>query len=410
LRGKGNTLKILPIFLLGNKPETLSGNKAKQDLQTNETLERYRLSRESKFLIRSDKDLLKINIKDADGFVIFPYSLQRFAPLIYLAEIKKPVVIVIEENTFLQALETYDYLSDHQNVQLAFSPKELKARIRTMGTEKWLENYKVCLFDAGNWTLDGAAWHKNPLITGRLNVQSVNVDKFLEACRNADRAKAERLAKKWMKESKVLEPSLEDVVKVAQTYLAMKATMKEMRAKVAYVLWCGQFTKQISKMCFALAKLADDGYPVGCWRGGNALAMLLLHSVSSKPVFTPEAFKHRGKTISLKHCFAPSIIGPCMYTLRNWRTTKGTVTGYCQLPKGEVTLINCGIGNEIVVTKGRVVDCKDIGGENCRITVWVEIEKEEIIHKFVAREFAMVYGDYERQAKELAEKMGIRVL
>lgn len=89
---------------------------------------------------------------------------------------------------------------------------------------------------------------------------------------------------------------------------------------------------------------------------------------------------------------------------------KGTVTGYCQLPVGEVTLINCGIGDRMVVAKGRVIECRDVGGDNCRITVGVEMEDEGSIRKFVGREFALVYGDYEKEAREVGEQLGIEVL
>jgi hypothetical protein len=64
----------------------------------------------------------------------------------------------------------------------------------------------------------------------------------------------------------------------------------------------------------------------------------------------------------------------------------------------------------MVITKGEIVDCKDLGGKNCRMTIWVEIENEESIRKFVGREFALVYGDYEKEAREMAEKLGVRVL
>ncbi len=403
-------LRFLSIFLLGKTPEIISRTKTEQDTQTDEVLERYDLSKESKLLVRNDKDLLGINIRGAHGFIIFPYVLQRFAPLIYLAETRKPIIIVSEENTFMHALEAYDYLSDHQNVQVVFSPGELEARIQAVEAAKWLGDYKVCLFDDGNWALDGIAWQKNPLFMEKLNVQNVTVVDLVNACEDVGKSQAESLARKWMKESEVLEPSLEDVKKVAQIYLAMKTMLKKTESNAAYVLWCGQFAKQLPKMCFALAKLADDGYPVGCWRGGNLLPMLMLHKVSNKPVFTPEAFTHKGKTVSLRHCFVPGEIGPCRYTLRNWRTTKGTVTGYCKLPKGGVTLVNCGIGDKMVVTTGRVVDCRDIGGKNCRITIWVEVGNEEAVHEFSAREFAMVYGDYEKEVKELAGKLGITIL
>jgi len=89
---------------------------------------------------------------------------------------------------------------------------------------------------------------------------------------------------------------------------------------------------------------------------------------------------------------------------------QGTVTGYCQLPIGEVTLVNCGIGDKMFVVKGKVLDCKDLGGENCRMTIWVEIKNAEVISKFVGREFAMVYGDYMKEASELGRKIGLAIL
>jgi len=404
-------LRIVPIFLLGSGKSFIGEDKAEQDVKSDAILKKLNLSNESKFLVRKEDELLQINIHNVDGFAIFPYSSERFSPLIYLAETKLPMVIVSEEETYCNALDIYEYLSDHENVQTVFNPREIREKIKILGACKWLEDVKICLFDVGEWKLDGIAWLKNPLTSDKLNTQNVDMEKFLEAYENADRTEAKSLAKKWMAESKVLEPSVEDVAKSARVYVAMKTVMKEMKADAAYVLWCGQFTKKLgTKMCFALAKLADEGFPVGCWRGENLLPLLILHSVSNKPVFVCETFTHKGNTVTVRHCFAPGTIASCRYILRKWRDMEGTVTGYCQLPQGIVTLINCGIGDKILVTRGKVLDCKDLGGENCRMTVWVEIANEESISKFVGRECAMVYGDFEKEAKQIGEKLGLKVL
>jgi hypothetical protein len=405
-----DAVRILTLFLLGGKPEIISKNGVKRRTQISEILERYYLTGTSTLLVRNDKDLLKINLYEADGFVVFPYVLQRFAPLIYLAETGKPILIISEGRTLMHALETYAYLSDHTNVQLVFSPAKLAEHLETWKTAKWFNDYKICLFDAGNWTLDGIAWQKNSLFTGKLNIHLVTPSDLLGTYERMNEATAERLAEKWMQESDVSEPSLEDVKKVAQIYLAMKATMQRTRSNAAYVLWCGQFAELFPKMCFALAKLADDGYPVGCWRGENLVPMLMLHRLSGKPVFTGEAFTHTGAQLRLRHCFAPGKMASCRYLLRNWRTVRGTVTGYCTLPKGPVTLVNYGMGDRMVVTTGNVVGCQDIGGRNCRITVSVVVPDEDVIHKLLARECAMVYGNYERQIRKLAAKLGISIL
>jgi L-fucose isomerase-like protein len=406
-----STVRAVSVFLLGKTPDPAMGrSKAQQESQADRILRKYGLVTEQKLLMRREKEIPEINFHGVDAFVIFPYCTDRFAPLIYLAETKKPIIIVSEEDTFLNALETYQYLADHDNVELAFSPTEVKAKIKATRTSKLLQTTKVCLFDAGEWKLEGIAWQKNPLFSNRLNIENINIQKFLEHVQTADPKKAEALAKKWMKNARVLEPSLADVAKAARIYLGMKRTLREMKAKAAYVLWCGQFTKKLqAKMCFALAKLADDGIPTGCWRGENLLPMLMLHAVSKKPVFTGEAFTHKGDTISLRHCFTPTKLTNGKCVLRRWRSMQGTVTGYCQLPEGQVTLVNCGIGDRMVVAKGKVVDCKDLGGQNCRMTVWIKVEKPELIAKFVAREFAMVYGDFVEEAAETAQKSGLKV-
>lgn len=401
--------RILPVFLLGKTPDPAVGKSGAQKDAQAKVLKEYGLDARSKLLIREEKEILGINLHSVDAFVIFPYCTDRFAPLIYLAETKKPIIIVSEENTFRNALETYQYLADHDNVELAINQRQAKAKIKALKTSKPLLATKVCLFDAGDWKLEGIPWQKNPLFSGLLNVENVNVERFLSYVKTVDANEAEKLAKNWMKNAKTIEPTLADVAQTARIYLGMKKSIKETKAQAAYVLWCGQFTKKLqAKMCFALAKLADDGYPTGCWRGENLVPMLMLHAVSKKPVFAAEAFTHKGDTITLRHCFAPTKLTQGRYVLRRWRSIEGTVTGYCQLPKGQVTLINCGIGDRLIVAKGRVVDCKDLGGENCRMTVRIRIEKPELIAKLVAREFAMVYGDYEKEAIEITKTLGLK--
>jgi len=53
---------------------------------------------------------------------------------------------------------------------------------------------------------------------------------------------------------------------------------------------------------------------------------------------------------------------------------------------------------------------RTLGGENCRITAGVRIENEESVRRFLGSEFAMVYGDYEKRAKGMACKLGVKAL
>jgi hypothetical protein len=55
-------------------------------------------------------------------------------------------------------------------------------------------------------------------------------------------------------------------------------------------------------------------------------------------------------------------------------------------------------------------DCSDLGGENCRITVWVDFEDDSPIRSLRGRECAIVYGDYAEEARLIGERLGLRVL
>lgn len=411
MRTSKKAAKIVPIFLLGRGRSALGEDETEQNAKANHLLHRYGLGDESRLFIRKEEDILSVNIHEVDGFAVFACCSERFSPLIYLAETGKPIIIMSEENTYSNAIETYQYLAGHPNVRLALTTAEAKAEIKAIKPTKVLENTRICLFDAGEWKLDTTAWLKNPLLQGKLNTLAVGKERLVEAYQKADRSKAESLAEQWMKEAEVKEPSFEDVVNSARLYLAMKSIVEEEKADAAYALWCGQFTKDLgTKMCFALAKLADEGLPTGCWRGENLLPLLILHTVSKKPVIVAESFTHKGNVVTIRHCFTPTKLAESKPILRNWRNMKGTVTAYCQLPRGEVTLVNCGMGDRIVVAKGRVINCADLGGENCRMTVWVRIQDSKAIRGFVAREFAVVYGDYMNQVREKAKQLGIKVV
>ncbi len=404
-------LRVVPIFLLGAGQNLISQRESDEDTETRRALEGLGLGTESGILVRKGDELDGIVFADVDCFLVFPFCPERFSSLNRLADSKLPFIILGEGEAFPDALDTYAYLADRSNVETALTSEEVRAKLKAVEAARWVKNAKVCVFGMEDLKPEDVASWKNPITLHKLNIHHVKPERFIETYKKTDRAKARNLAKKWINESEVKEPSPEDVAKSARVYLAMKRIIQETAADVAYVPWCGQFTKDLgTKMCFAMAKLADDGTPVGCWRGENLLPMHLLRAVSRKPTFVCEADRHEGDVITLRHCFAPSTIADCKIVLRRWRDMKGTVTGYCQLPKGEVTLVNSGIGDKIVVAKARVLDCKDLGNKTCRMTIWTRFENEELIHKLVGREFAMIYGDYTKEAKEAGAKLGLGVL
>lgn len=404
-------LEIASIFLLGSEQNLISQDVHEQEVKTDETVRKLGMPSENKILIRKEEDLHGIDKDRMDVLVVFPCCRDRFSSLIQLAENGLPMIVVGDGEAFADALDTYSYLADHSNVELVLTAEEVKTKLRALETAKWVKNAKVCVLGLEDPTPELAAWYRNPMGLGKLNIIRVSKEKVAGMFKNADKGLAENIAKKWVSECAVKEPLFEDIVLSARVYLALKNVIEETKSEAAYVPWCGQFTQGLqTKMCFAIAKVADDGIPIGCYKGENLLPMLILHATAYKPVFVCEANGRQGSTIELRHCFSPTALSSCKPVLRPWRSLEHTVTAHCQLPKGEVTLVNCGIGDKILITKAQVTDCKDLEGDNCRITIYVELESEQTLHKLVSREFALVYGDYTREVTEVAKKLGLEIL
>jgi len=416
---KKRWIKVIPVFLLGSNPSFIRKDRlgfedikdeVQQDARTDEILKRLGVDTERKVLVRKEGDLHQLNA-GADAFVIFAHCLDRFPYLITLARAGTPIIISSQEGAAGEALDTYQYLAEHENVSVALSSAEIRRWLRILNAAKQIRTATICVFDSGDRPPDGVPWYNNPLLKGMFNTEYVDVEDFEKRYKSVDKEEAESLAEKWMDECEVKEPTLEDVAKSAGVYIAMKSIIEDMGADAAYVLWCAQFDKMFgTKMCFAITKLNDAGHLTGCWRGENLLPMLILHYLSEKPVFFGEVHTYRDGILSVRHCAVPSRITSSPLVLRNWRDRKGTVTGYCQMPEGEVTLVNSGIGDHLVVMKGDVVDCRDIGGANCRTAVWVKLDDPAQVNKLTGRELAMAYGDYVQQSREAGRILGIKVI
>ena len=411
--------KITPIFLFGPYPHFLMDDglsfvcledKIEQERRADRILSELGLRLAEKVIIRTDEELRNLNI-NSDAFIIFAHAFERNTLLIILAHTGKPIILTGKEGAIGFALDIYEYLSDFANVSVAFNYDEVREIVNNIRIPEPIIDTKVCLFDSGERLLSKQAWYSNPLFKGMLNIEYADMNEFESRYRNADIKEAEDLAKRWMGESVVGEPTFDDIVRQAMLYIAMKGIMDNMNTNIGYVLWCGHFTEMLgAKMCYAITKLNDDGYLTGCWRGGNLLSMLILHKLTDAPVFVGEFHSYKDGVLSLQHCAVPTKMSKAKPVLRRWRDMDGTVSAFCDMPGGTVTLINTGSGKRVVVMKGEVICSKDLGGENCRNTVFIRLDNPELVHKITGREFAMVYGDYVDEAKEIVVRLGIKVI
>lgn len=396
-------LRIKPVFLLGSRATFLREDKiglydcrdaAEQDQKTDAILEQLRIDTLEKTMVRTEDDLIGLDAA-VDVFLVFVHTMHKFAALELLAQKEVPILLACEAGSPGDALDVYESLACFPHVSVTLDATDIERQLRIITAVRQVRDTKICLFDTGKRAVESAAWHRNPLLDGTLNVETVDLARFAGLLEATDRAEAERLADQWLRDAELHEPTRDDVVGQARLFLAMKTIIEEMRGQAAYVLWCGQFADLIDgKMCFAVARLNDAGYLTGCWRGENMLPMLILHGLTGRPVFFGEVHTFQDGILSVRHCAVPTRLAASRPVLKRWRDADRTVTGYCRLPAGDVTILNAGQGDKLIALAGEVFDTRDIGGENCRTTVYVKVADTSRVSDFRGRELALAYGNH----------------
>jgi hypothetical protein len=412
-------LRIKPVFLAGDRSSFIredglgfedTTDTALQNSAFETFLRKLKCDDSEKAIIRSDDDLRRLDT-DVDAFVISVHTMHKFPHLETLADSGIRMILVGEQGAPGDALDAYESISHHDNVTIALTADDLKRQLNVLTAARWVAEAKICLFDRKDRSPEMKPWCANPLIQEKLTVEYVDIDQFVNALSSVSQGEADEVTRKWSDSMTRREPSREDVAETGRLYLAMKSIIDGMKADAAYVLWCGQFAELFSgKMCLAVAALNDAGYLTGCWRGENMLPMMILHGLTGQPVFFGEMHMFRDGVLSLRHCAVPTELAASKPVLRTWRERGGTVTAYCELPRGTVTVLNSGQGDKLVALKGQVINTADIGGDNCRTTVYVRLVDADDMHEFYGREFAMAYGDHIRDVAEAGKYLGYSVV
>lgn len=73
---------------------------------------------------------------------------------------------------------------------------------------------------------------------------------------------------------------------------------------------------------------------------------------------------------------------------------KGTMTSHVQLPRRAGHPGQLRLGDRMSVFRDEELNCRDLWGENCRMTITVRMENGESVRSFLGRRCAMGHRDY----------------
>lgn len=361
-------------------------------------------------------------VKDADVILIYKPHLGLGKCVIKISEFALPIILFNEEHQIRNPLDALEYIYPRKNLWVAIDYQSINLRLKLLGVRKKIKNTKILVLNS-----DYPHWEtflcRIPgglrLIKERLGieVEYIKSTEVIRRWKNTEKQRAERVAGKWVKDAeKVIEPKKADLISVARLYLAMHDFLAESGAQAITMAYGDD---PLPVPCFAYTNLRDEGIPAACEADIiSLLLMIILHHLADKPSFMGNIFTDTNDSIiTLSHCVAPRKMrgydtSPLPYVLRDqhWGQFVGSLSAFIGLDiDQEVTL--CRLSGDLenmLVTGGRIVDCKDLKGY-CRITVKIKIDASlrEFIDKTSGNHHVMVYNNYREQLRKLNELFGI---
>ena len=244
------------------------------------------------------------------------------------------------------------------------------------------------------------------------------------------RRDADRIVDRLVKNAKEVSMRREYILRSVMFYLAAKSLMRRYGCN-AFLIPCFEICAtripEERKLTFCLTHtlLKDEGYPSACEGDLNVLlAMMILMYLSRKSAYMGNSYiVDKSENIMALHHDVPGIkmkglSGPDLpYEIRSF-TVGGwgaTIRYDFSMDKGEtVTMARFDpTVSRLLVVRGEIVGSAGVKEVGCSLRAYIKVrDVVDLFHKEAdfGHHLAMVYGDYTRELRELADLMGFKVV
>ena len=237
----------------------------------------------------------------------------------------------------------------------------------------------------------------------------------------ADESEAVQWANLWMKQAKrVVEPSREEIIKSGKMYLALTQAASDKRADAVTMDCLGMFYsgRVTAYPCLSFFQMNNDGGTGVCEGDLNSTCtQLMMRYLTGRPgyVSDPVIDTARGWII-YAHCVATNrVYGPQgkanPYILRSHAEDQKGASVQSLMPVGEaVTTLEVDVGGKrMVIHTGKTVANVD-DPKACRTKLAAKTDAQNILNEWdMGWHRVTVYGDWRRQAMQLARLYGLSV-
>lgn len=233
---------------------------------------------------------------------------------------------------------------------------------------------------------------------------------------------AHEAAKKMFKEAKkVVEPSEEDGLNAARTYLAAKRLLKDEESNALTTDCLGMVTQKAvpTPPCMAASMFQDAGVTYGCEADVfGAMSLMLCSYLFDRPGYMNDPVPETVKNLLIaSHCVSGTKLNGFdkehePYILRSHSESNIGVSVQALWREGQaVTLARFQNPNELIVDTGTVVsnvDTPPAGG--CRTSVEIAMDHIEDARDVLGFHQVVFYGNHRRELHDFGQMYGIKII
>lgn len=315
-------------------------------------------------------------------------------------------------NSLAAALEILSYLTScykHGKI-IHGSNEEIVNDIRA--DLKPLHNTRIgCFGHPSDWLIDSDVNH---IVLERkygIGVINIALDRLYDEIDVADSGEAWRIAQTCSSDAKsIVEPSNDDMLKAAKTYLAIRKICQEEHL-TAMTIRCFDLVKVFkTTSCLALALLNDEGIVAGCEGDMQSLVtMILAQRLCGEKAFMANPSLLRDDCSMLAHCTLP--LSMCeTFTLRSHFESSFGVAIQGDLPCTDYTLFKWG-GEELnrfFVTEMQAVPI-DYNEHFCRTQILLNANlKSYLLRHSIGNHQVIIKGLHAEKIRNFMRENGVK--
>lgn len=358
--------------------------------------------------------------ENADGFVCYNIGIWTGAPNV-LARSGKPVVMV--DDLFAGSGETLIIAGVANREKLpvvTVSSSRFEDVVEAVRLFEVIRAMKEStILDVVDYDITAWAGGVNSLFGTK--VVKMGSEELASYYSRADEAEAARWADLWIKQAKkVVEPSREEIIKSGKMYLALAQAAADKRADAVTMDCLGMFYsgRITAYPCLSHFQMNNDGGTGVCEADLNSTCtQLMMRYLTGRPgyVSDPVIDTSRG-WIVYAHCVATNrVFGPQgkanPYIIRSHAEDAKGASVQSLMPVGEtVTTLEIDVmGKRMVIHTGKTVANID-DPKACRTKLAAKTDAQNILNEWdMGWHRVTVYGDWRRQAMNLARLYGLTV-